>query len=283
MQRRTFLQLAGAWGLLARYGNVSGAEAAPLRMAVHPYNSPLALMSAHRPLFQYLAKALGREIEFYTAPSFEAYVKALLAGEYDIPISPPHFALLGMEKGHYVPLAHYQTRLEPLLVVKRDSPLQRPADFIGKRIAMADKSALIRIVVVKWLADAGLVAGRDYQVVERPTHSASVSAVIVDEADAGLATTTAFRQVPPDVFSQLRAVSTGHRFPHLFTLANKRLGSPLINQLKRSLLDFSSDHPDGRVFFEKTAYGGFEPVSTEEITALQPYLDATRKIVDAMH
>lgn len=251
-------------------------------MAVHPYNSALALMATYRPLFQYLEKTLQRSIEFYTAPSFEAFVEALIAGEYDIPISPPHFALLGIEKGHYVPLVHYQTSLEPLLVVRKNDGYQQPKDFAGKRIAMADKSAFIRIVVVKWLADAGLAAGKDYQIIERPTHGASITATIQGEADAGLATTTAFKQVPPDVQAKLRLVSTGHKFPHLFTMANRRLGEPLIARLQRALLDFTPNHPDGRVFFEKSAYGSHEVVAPDEIAALRPYLEPTRKIVEAM-
>lgn len=251
-------------------------------MAVHPYNSALALLSTHRPLLQYLTKTLQHPLEFYTAPSFEAYVESLLAGDYDLPISPPHFALLGMEAGHYVPLAHYKTRLDPMLVVRQESALQRPKDFAGKRIAMADRSALIRIVVVKWLADAGLVAGRDYQIVERPTHGASISAVTQGEADAGVGTTTALKQVPTDIQSQLRVVSTGYKFPHLFTLANRRLGDERIERLKQALFAFTPEHPDGRIFFEKSGYGGMEPVLTEEIASLRPYLEQTRRIVESM-
>lgn len=281
MSRRLFLRTSLCAGL-AVVCPFTYSQNAPLRMAVHPYNSALALMTAHRPLFQYLEKTLNRPIEFYTAPSFEAYIEALMAGEYDIAISPPHFAMLVIEKGDYVPLAHFQTSLDPLLVVKNDSRYQRPADFSGKRIAMADKSALIRIVAVKWLADAGLIAGKHYQIVERPTHGASISATVLGEADAGLATSTAFKQIPADIQQQLRILQTGYQFPHLFTLAHRRLGDPLIEQLKAALFGFTSRHPEGKVFFEKTAYGGYEPITPDELATLRPFIGPTRQIVDSM-
>ncbi|GAB1393442.1 hypothetical protein MASR1M60_16050 [Rhodocyclaceae bacterium] len=251
-------------------------------MAVHPYNTALALMATHRPLFQYLEQSLQRPVEFYTAPSFEAYVTALLAGEYDIPISPPHFAMLGVEKGLYTPLAHFKTSLDPLLVVKNDSPYQRPADFAGKRIAMADKSALIRIVMVKWLADAGLVAGKHYQIMERPTHGASISATVLGDADAGLATSTALRQVPADLQQQLRTLPSGYKFPHLITLANRRLGESLVARIKMALLSFTIEQPEGKLFYEKTGYGGYDAVTASDLAALKPFLESTRQIVDGM-
>ncbi len=282
MRRRLFLEATLVTALSLWAASSLHAQGTPLRMAVHPYNSALALMATHRPLFQYLEKTLNRPIEFYTAPSFEAYVESLMAGDYDIAISPPHFAMLGIEKGDYVPLVRYQTNLDPLLVVKNESAYLRPTDFAGKRIAMADKSALIRIVAVKWFADAGLIAGKHYQIVERPTHAASISATVMGEADAGLATTTAFRQIPLDIQQQLRVLQTGYKFPHLFTMAHRRLGDPLIAELKAALFAFTAKHPDGKVFFEKTAYGGYEPIAADELTALRPFIGPTRQIVNSM-
>ncbi len=287
MSRRTFLRTCLGAACVSGCPSIVKAQAQlssslpPLRMAVHPYNSTLALITAHRPLQQYLEKALQRPIEFYTAASFEAFIGALMAGEYDIVISPPHFAVVAVENGDYAPLVHYQTKLEPLLVVRQDSSFSKPADFVGKRIAMADKSAFIRIVVIKWLADAGLVAGKHYQILERPTHSASISATAMGEADAGLATLTALKQVPADVQQKMRTVTTGLKFPHLFTLAHRRLGEPMITRLKKALTELTSDHPEGKAFFERTGFVGYEDITADELAAIKPYLGLTRQLMDS--
>jgi phosphonate transport system substrate-binding protein len=254
-------------------------EKAPLVMGIHPYNSTLALVNTHRSLMQYLTKTLGRPVEFYTAPSFDGFTEALMAGRYDIVISPPHFAVLAIEK-QYLPLAHYRMRLEPILVVRADSRFHKAADFRGARIAMADKTAFIRIVVVKWLADQGMIAGKDYQILERPTHSAAISAAIIGEADAGLATFTTLRQIPADVQQQVRGLGIGIRFPHLFTLANKRLGEAEIARIRAALLAFP-DTPEGKDFMEKTSFLGYEEATPEEIQSLKPYVEMYKQMDSA--
>lgn len=281
MLRRSFLYALLGSSIAMLRTPLAKAQSAPLRLGVHPYNSTLTLASAHRPLINYLEKKLQRPIEFYTAASFDAFVAALMAGEYDIAISPPHFAMVAIEQGVYLPVAHYRARLDPLLVVPVASAIRAAGDFAGKRIAMADKLAFIRIVVIRWLADAGLTAGKDYEIVERPTHGASISATALGEVDAGLATSTALKQVPLDVQQAVRPVFTGLAFPHLFTLAHPRIGVPLADELKQALVNLTVEHPDGKAFYEKTAYGGFEAISGKELSSLQPYIAATRQLMRA--
>jgi phosphonate transport system substrate-binding protein len=276
-ERRTALRAALALTLAAALPARAAEPQAPLKLATHPYASTLSLIATHRPLQQYLGKSLQRPVDFFTAASFDAFVDSLMAGEYDIVLCPPHFAVLAMEKG-YEPLLHYQARLEPILAVRRDGPVQGPRDLRGKTIAMADRSAFIRIVIVRWLADHGLKAGKDYRILERPTHAASMTATAMGEADAGLGTTTAFKQLVPDMQAQLRMVSSGLRFPHLFTLAHRRLGAAEIERVRAALLTFSTSAPEGREFFDKSAYIGFEAVSADELNSLRPYVEMYRQM-----
>jgi phosphonate transport system substrate-binding protein len=276
MRRRILGAGLSLFGLSLGAPFASETGAAPLRLGVHPYASTLTLINTFRPLQRHLAESLGQPVEFYTAASFDAFVDTLMSGGYDVVISPPHFAVMAMEK-QYLPLLHFRTSLEPVLAVLNDSPYQRPQDFRGKRIAMADRTAFIRLVVVKWLADNGLQAGKDYQIVERPSHGASVGAVKAGEADAGLTTTTALRQLPADLQQQVRPITTALRFPHLFTMANARLGDAQVGRLRAALLAFPTTD-EGRLFMEKTAFGGYEPISEEKIKVLRPYVDLYRQL-----
>lgn len=276
LRRRDFLIWAAAASILGRLAPVAGQHAAPLRLAVHPYASTLTLISTYRPLQQYLATVLAQPVEFYTAPSFDSFVDTLMAGGYDIAISPPHFAVMASEKG-YVPLLHYQTRLEPLLAVRNESPIFNPVDFRGRRIAMADRSAFIRLVTVKWLADHGLEAGRDYAIVDRPNHGAAISAAAMGEVDAGLATLTALKQLPADLQQQMRTIGIGLRFPHLFTIVHRRLGEHKIQIIRQSLLNFGNT-AEGRSFLEKSGYKDYEEISAEELRSLKPYVELYRRL-----
>ena len=271
MSRRNFLRAAFASAITALAAGSAYAQPAPLRMGIHPYNSTLALIGTHRPLVQYVEKILSRPTEFVTAPDFDTYLANLLAGEYDLAIAPPHFAVLAIRQG-YVPLYQYKSRLEPLLAVPLDSPLQAVADFRGKRIAMADRTALIRLVTIRWFDQHGLVAGRDYQIVERPTHGAAVAATVQGEVDAGLTTNSGLAQIPADVRSKVRAIATGIRLPHLVTLAHRRLGEADITRLRAALAVLPAT-PEGRDFFTRMPVQGYEEFTAADQRLMRPYID----------
>ncbi len=270
--RRHFLVQALAWmamPVFARGGT-------PLRVAVHPYNSTLALVATYRPLVRHLEDRLGREVDFHTAPSFDAFLATLLAGEYDLAICPPHFAVLAIERG-YRPLANYRARLEPILAVPVASPMRTLTDARGRRLAMADRLALIRIAMLRRLEENGLIAGRDYQIVEVQTHGAAVAAATLGEVDAGLTTTTAFRQAPADVRARLRAIPSGLSLPHLISVAHPRLGDTLLKALDAALFGFEAT-VEGREFFGQTGFEGYERIGRDELAVLRPYVDIYRRM-----
>jgi len=279
--RRRLLAASASAALLPLAARAS-AHATPLRMAAHPMVGPLALVAMHQPLQAYLEHSLQRRIEFRTSPNFRSYIESLLAGEFDLAIAPPHFALLAIEQGQYLPLARYAAWLEPLLLVRAQSPIQTARDLAGLRIAMAEPLAVMRLATVQWLAEAGLVAGQGYQIVERPTHAAALMAALHGDAEAGLANATTVRLQTAAVQAQLRSIPTGLRLPNLITLAHRRLGPALIERIRLALMAFTPTHPQGRVFFEPTAFQGFAAVSAEDLAILHPFLEPTLQLLETL-
>lgn len=246
-----------------------------LRLGIMPFNSALALVRTHQPLRQALAASLGRPVEVYTAADYPSFVRETLAGNYDLLITGPHFAVMSIDKG-YIPLVHYKAPLQPVFVVRRDATMATPAQLRGKRIALSSRFSISSIGGIKWLADQGLQAGRDFQVIEMPTHGAAVAAVAVGEADAALTTHTPLHQVPADVREQVRILPSEIRVPHLMTLVHQRLGAPTVAAVRRALADFAASEA-GRRFFEETGYQGYDPVSDEDVRALRPYVAIVRR------
>ena len=79
---------------------------------------------------------------------------------------------------------------------------------------------------------------------------------------------------------QVRTIGTGLRFPHLFTLAHRRLGDAEIARIKAALLAFP-DTDEGRQFMEKSGFKGFEEISAEDLRSLTPYVDLYRRMEGA--
>lgn len=249
--------------------------ATPLKLGIMPFNSALALIKTHQPLRLALEQRLGRPIEVYTEADYTAFVRASLAGHYDLLITGPHFAVMSIEKG-YVPLVHYKAPLQPVFVVRSGSPINSAEALKGATVALSSQFSISSIGGMKWLADKGLQAGVDYRIREYPTHGAAVAAVAVGEADAALTTHTPLRQVPRDISEQVRLLPSEIRIPHLMTLAHERLGKADIELIRQALADFAASE-DGRRFFQETGYQGYEPVNDADIRALQPYVALVRQ------
>jgi phosphonate transport system substrate-binding protein len=253
------------------------AENAPLRLGIMPFNSTLALLKTHQPLRQHLEAALGRPVEIYTAADYAAFHRDSLAGGFDLLITGPHFGVMCLDKG-YVPLFHYKTSLKPIFVVGKAAGLDRFEKLRGKRIGLSNRLSVSSIVGLQWLAERGLHAGQDFEVIEKTTHGAAIAAVAVGDLDAALTTFTPLKQVPADVRDKVDELPTNVQVPHLMTLAHNRLGAAGIDRLRQALRAFPGT-PEGQAFFRDTGYLGYDPVEAPDIQAMKPYVPIVKKMM----
>lgn len=260
------------------FQKATAAEATPLRVGIMPFNSALALLRTHQPLREHLQRNLKRPVDLYTSSDYFTYLNEALEQRFDILIAGPHFGVMAVDKG-YVPLFRYRVMLQPLLVVRADSPIASVADLRGKRIGLSSRLSISSIGGARWLQEQGLQMGRDYPIFERATHGAAIAAVAVGDLDAALTTHTPLNQVPPDVRARVRILPTEIQVSHLMTLAHGRLGKGEIERIRAALQAFSEDSAEGRRFFTETGYLGYEPISGPDIQAMRPYVDLTRKMM----
>jgi phosphonate transport system substrate-binding protein len=253
------------------------AQQPALRLGIMPFNSTLALIKTHQPLRQHLEAALGRPVEIFTAPDYAAFHRDSLAGSFDLLITGPHFGVMCIDQG-YLPLFHYKASLKPIFVVRADAGINNVAKLKGKRIGLSNRLSVSSIVGLKWLADQGLQAGRDFDVFEKTTHGAAIAAVAVGDLDAALTTYTPLKQVPADVRAKVSELPTSVQVPHLMTLAHSRLGQPLVEQIRQALRNFAAT-PEGQAFFRETGYQGYDAVTPADLKSLQPYVPIVKQMM----
>jgi phosphonate transport system substrate-binding protein len=257
---------------------VMAAAPVPLRLGIMPFNSALALLKTHQPLREHLQNSLGRPVELFTSADYFTFINEVLDGRFDLLIAGPHIGVMSIDKG-YVPLFRYRATLQPIFVVRPDSGIQTVADLRGKRIGLSSRLSISSIGGVRWLQDQGLQMGRDYRIFERATHGAAVAGVAVGDLDAAMTTHTPLKQIPEDVRAKVSLLPTDISVPHLMTLAHRRLGKTEIERIRAALAAFSERSPQGHAFFAETAYLGYEPVTADDIKALRPYVDLTRRMM----
>ncbi|MCE1227397.1 MAG: phosphate/phosphite/phosphonate ABC transporter substrate-binding protein [Geobacteraceae bacterium] len=276
MLKRCFLIV---WCILLPVA-VHAADASPIKIGIMPFNSTLALIKTHQPIRAHLQAALGRPVEFYTAPDYLTFYRESQAGQFDMLITGPHFAVMSLASG-YKPLFHYHAKLQPIFVVSRKSDIRSLTDLRGKKIGLSSRLSISSIGGIKWLQDHGLKAGKDYRLVEKPTHGAAVAAVSIGELDAALTTFTPLKQIPDDVRAKITVLATEIKTPHLMTLVHERLGPVEIERIYAALKAFPST-AGGKKFFEETGYQGYDSIDAEDIRSLKPYIALTRNLLEQM-
>jgi phosphonate transport system substrate-binding protein len=249
----------------------------PLRLGIMPFNSTLALIKTHQPLRQHLQLGIGQPIDIYTSSNYDQFQRDSLAGEFDLLITGPHFGVMCLDAG-YVPLVRYDTALQPVFVLSKNSTIRSVEDFRGKRIGLPNRLSVSAIGGLRWLREQGLVADRDFLVLEKTTHGAAIAAVAVGDLDAALTTYTPLKQVPEDVREHIRVMPTELKVPHLMTLAHKRLGKEKIGRLERALKSFPAT-PEGAAFFRDTGYQGYLPIDDVSIEQLKPFIPIVQELM----
>lgn len=254
-----------------------GQTATPLRMGIMPFNSPVTLLKTHQPLIRHLEQSLGRSVTVNTSTDYTTFVNQLLDGQFDIAIAGPHFASMARERGATL-LVRYKAELQPVFVVRQNSPIARAEDLHGARIGLSSPLSMSSIGGVKWLQDQGFVLGKDFSLRDYSSHGAAIAAVVVGDVDAALTTHTPLRQVPEDIRSKTRLLASEVRMPHLITVASPRLGPRETVRIREALLSFEQTAA-GRDFFRDTGYLGYSEVAPADLQSLKPFVELTVKMM----
>ncbi len=269
MRRRT-LGLIATLALGAAGWVRAGDTAKPLRFGIQPFRTAEVLLTLHKGLLDTLAQALGRLLRFSTRPTYDAYTKALLAGEFDLAIMPPHVAVWLAERGEWELAAKYEIRMKALLVGRDAAPAPEAEALRGRRIAIGDADSFISLAARETLDRLGLVPQRDFTLVLTASHGASMQALANGSVDYAIVANTVYAQFRTE-YPSLHAVPFGADLPHLMAGAHRTLPEALRARFRAALLSFHETEA-GRQFFAETGYRRFVPVTEADLAEMSPFL-----------
>lgn len=256
------------WGLLwltLAWLAPAANAARELVFGVMPYQGARTLLAYYQPLARHLEAGLGQPVRVVTAPDFKTFSQRLLAGEYDLVLAPAHVVRLAQKTLGWQPLACNQPDNDVLIVTRRDAPRNTLAALKGKTVATADRAMLFWLAAERRLAGAGLIAGRDYRVIETGGQASAVYAVVSGQADAAVITLAGAAMSPPQDLAQVRVLADVGAIPHLVYAARPGFSAAT---LRERLVRYSA--PD----FPRIA-----PASEKRLATLDVYLDATRAAI----
>lgn len=265
-------------GLLTGQAIGADAKAPALTVGVVPFSNTRFLIEMHLPLIQHLRGEFGADVELVTAAGFGAFYAEAIKGGYDVAVMPAHFARLAQVEHGFVPLVRYSVDVAGLVVAAADGGITEAAHLAGKRVAVPDRLALALISVLAGLEKKGLLAGRDFTLVDTPTPVSAVLAIERGDAQAAITALAPFNQMSAEQRRNLRIVVDTGDFPSLVYVAHPRVSLAQREKLTKSLLRFGQG-PAGRAFFEVNKFGGFSAVRPQDMSRLDPFLKGTRRLL----
>ncbi len=247
-----------------------------LKIGITPYTNALKIIKIYEPLTAFLTKELNTDIEVYTSIDYKKFYEDVENGVFDIIITSPHFGVLHIQNG-FIPLYRYNTSLDLLLIVLKDSKYKKISDLKNATIATPNYLAALNIGGVKTLLDNGLENGKNFTLEDLGSHTSAIKSVLIKHTDAAITTYSPMKQFSnKELLKKIRILKSDFKMPHLFTLANPKLDPKKIELLKIKLLEFENSK-EGKIFFEKTGYKGYTKISQKDINNLSTVSKDTKK------
>ena len=245
--------------LLAKETRQSPATGAkPLRLGFFPIISTVALYKRFAPLRDYLAEQLQRPVNMETAKDFPTFLKRTDARQYDIVITAPHFAVRAADSGKYRIRASLLGDVYQLLVVRSDSPITSVRQLAGKHIATPPPDALMTMIGLRALAEAGLTGKQTPLYQTFTSHNAANEALLAKEVDAAIASSNVIKKAIGKG-APFRVLDRSFKLPNMATLVASDLDAQLGDRVVY-ILTHMQDSEKGKQVLRQIRFPGYRAV-----------------------
>lgn len=233
------------WGLVALLICTSAQVQADHKEQVKSYTIGVVPQFEQRKLFRIwqpiineLETRTGFSLHLVGSPKIPVFETKFLAGEYDFAYMNPYHVLKADKAQGYIPLVRDGARrLKGVLVVRKDSPVQKVTELDGKILAFPSPNALGASLLMR--ADLKQVFGINYFPRYVQTHSSVYLNVALGQAEAGGGVLSTLNAQPESVKSKLRVLyETRSMAPHPLT-AHPRVPEADREALKRAWLELA--------------------------------------------
>lgn len=264
--------LASAWPAWA-------AVAPTLRLGVMPIYGVRTLMQRYEPVRGHAARLLGQPVRLETAPDFKRYLASILAGEFDIAIVAAHFARIAQLDAGWLPLVQFAPGHDATLITRAGEASRGLADLAGRELAVIDRLAITVMGALHHIEGNGLVADRDYRVVEYRNHTSVVHSLLSGASAMAVTTGHGLRQIPPELRARLAVYRSLPEIPAFVVMAAPALPPPDRERLRSGLLAWAQSR-EGQSFLAGISYRSAHAADERAMRRADVYLKETRRMLE---
>ncbi len=259
------------------YGQAAPDARPLLRLAVHPGFNPRRLSQAYQPLIDTLNRRLpAARFELEASRDYAAFEAKLRAGTPELLLPNPWQTLQALDAGYkVVAMAGDADDFRGLLIVRRDSGLQTPADLRGKAVAYPASTAMAACMLPQWfLHQHGVDVVREID--NRYVGSQESSILSVLHGQVAAAATwpppwRAFQKDHPQEAAELKLMWQTPALVNNAVMVRQDLPPDLVQPLLSLLLSMH-ETPAGRAVLAAMETARFHPADDGHYAAVRDFI-----------
>ncbi|MGG1314310.1 MULTISPECIES: phosphate/phosphite/phosphonate ABC transporter substrate-binding protein [Cohnella] len=242
-----------------------------------PSQSADTLEAKAKPLEKLLSDRLGIDVKVSVSTDYNTIIEAMASKQVDVGFLPPTAYVLAKEKEAAEVILQAQrygvddatgaetTELvdsyKSMIIVKKDSPIQKLEDLKGKKIAYQNVTSSAGYV---WpaakLMEAGLDPLKDVEPITVKGHDQGVIAVLNGDVDAAAIFQDARNTVKkdyPTVFEDTRVLTFTEPIPNDTISVRSDMDPGFIEKLKAAFIDIGKDEEGGKIIYDIYSHRGY--------------------------
>jgi len=251
---------------------VAAEDQTPLKFGSVAMDIPAEMHRRLTPLTQYLSKELNRPVTLKLSPNMKGAIQDIASAKVDIayltPVAYIRSHAMGNSKLVAKTLTNKRDSFQLMIVVPKNSPLQRVEQLAGKRFAFGDKAALLQRAVVVG-ADMPLEKLGSYKFIGH--YDNIVRGILHNDFDAGILKDTKFFQWKN---RGVRLLYASPKLPPYNIAASHNVDDQLLEKITQAFLKLDVNKPADKVIIKSLdkKYDGFTATNDAEY-------DVVRKLV----
>lgn len=243
--------------------SVSYAADCHIKVGVVPQFEQRRLLATWDPILNEIQVKTGCTYELGGNKSIAEFEEKFQAGEYDIAYMNPYHSVMAYKAQGYVPIVRSgEKKLQGILVVRKDSPIQDITELDGKELAFPSPNALGASLLMR----AELATKHGLSIIPRyvKTHSSVYLHVIKKLTEAGGGVGRTFNEQKDMIKDRLRVLYRTSKVNAHPLVAHPRLDEALRMKIQEAFLAVGNEQPK---LVEKI------PMKSPIATSLEDYED----------
>lgn len=260
-----------------RYGSAPARQQPPLAFAVHPLHNPAKLLASYQPLVDYLnANMKETRIVLEASRDYSSFEQKYTARKPAFLLPNPWQTQQAAASGYRViAMAGEPSDFKGLILVRRDSGIERPLDLKGRAVSYPAATALAACIMPQYfLHQNGLNINRDIENRYVGSQESSIMNVYLGKTAAGATWPTpwrAFQREHPREAAELRIAWETESLINNSVMVRDDLPPSVQTQVQRLLIELHKTE-GGRAILSGMEIARFLPAENADYNVVRAYV-----------